>query len=107
MRVGAIPARRLPGGAVVCRPSTAVAMTMPAGGAIAVGVSYAMYTSWGFTAADVARSAMATFFANMAFKLVLPGVALALLLLEGDATGGLLTTALLGLGALTVCVATL
>src|SRR5438067_772927 len=87
MLVAAMPGLTLGQSAVVCQSSTAVAMTLPAGGALAVGVSYAMYSSWGFSAAQVARSAMATFFANMAFKLVLPGVALLLLVVEGDAGG--------------------
>ena len=34
------------------------AMTVPAGGAVAVGVSYAMYSSWGFGASQVALSAL-------------------------------------------------
>src|SRR5438552_10925017 len=104
MLVAAMPGLTLGQAAVVCQTSTSVAMTLPAGGALAVGVSYAMYTSWGFTAADVARSAMATFFANMSFKLVLPGIALLLLVLEGDASGELLTTAALGLGVLLACI---
>jgi putative heme transporter len=103
MLVAAMPGLTLGQAAVVCQSSTAVAMTVPAGGAVAVGVSYAMYSSWGFTAGQVARSAMATFFANMAFKLVLPAVALGLLVAEGNASAGLLTTALLGLGALVFC----
>ena len=100
MLVAAMPGLRLGQAAVVCQTSTSVAMTLPAGGALAVGVSYAMYSSWGFTGTAVARSAMATFFANMSFKLVLPAVALLLLLVEGDADGGLPTSALLGLTAL-------
>src|SRR5205823_3277663 len=107
MLVAAMPGLTLGQAAVVCQTSTSVAMTLPAGGALAVGVSYAMYASWGFTAADVARSAMATFFANMSFKLILPAIALLLLVLEGDASGGLLTTALLGLGVFVACVAAL
>src|SRR5919198_3612234 len=100
MLVAAMPGLTLGQAAVVCQTSTSVAMTLPAGGALAVGVSYAMYSSWGFSGAAVARSAMATFFANMSFKLVLPGVALLLLVLEGDASGELLATALLGVGVL-------
>src|SRR5437763_9763380 len=84
MLVAAMPGLTLGQAAVVCQSSTAVAMTMPAGGAVAVGVSYAMYSSWGFTKSQVARSAMATFLANMAFKLGLPSVALGLLVLAGD-----------------------
>jgi len=47
MLVAAMPGLTLGQAAVVCQSSTSVAMTLPGGGAIAVGVSYAMYTSWG------------------------------------------------------------
>src|SRR5438105_12293679 len=57
MLVAAMPGLTLAQAAVVCQTSTSVAMTLPAGGALAVGVSYAMYTSWGFSGVDVARSA--------------------------------------------------
>src|SRR5437899_11149836 len=73
MLVAAMPGLRLGQAAVVCQSSTSVAMTLPAGGALAVGVSFAMYASWGFTAADVARSAMATLLANLSFKVIPPG----------------------------------
>ena len=36
-------------------------MTLPGGGAIAVGVSYAMYTSWGFSPAGERRGARMRF----------------------------------------------
>jgi uncharacterized membrane protein YbhN (UPF0104 family) len=107
MLVAAMPGLTLGQAAVVCQSSTSVAMTVPAGGALAVGVSYTMYTSWGFTGTQVARSAMATFFANMGFKLVLPVVVLGLLVLEGDSNDGLLATALIGVGAFIVCSAML
>jgi uncharacterized membrane protein YbhN (UPF0104 family) len=107
MLVAAMPGLTLGQAGVVCQTSTSVAMTLPAGGAIAVGVSYTMYSSWGFTLAEIARAAMATFFANMSFKLVLPAIALLLLVVEGDASGGLLTTAVLGLVAFVVCVGAL
>src|SRR5215211_949403 len=68
--VPAMPGLTLGQAAVVCQTSTTVAMTVPAGGAVAVGVSYRIYTSWGFTAAQVALSAMVTFVANMSFKLL-------------------------------------
>jgi len=47
---------------------------------------------------------MATFFANMTFKLILPAFALLLLVIEGDASGGLLFTAILGLAVFVACV---
>ena len=96
MLIAAMPGLTLAQAAVVCQSSTTVAMTVPGGGALAVGVSYAMYTSWGFTPAQVAMSAMATFLANMLFKLVLPIVAVALVLAQGEATDAFIGTAAAG-----------
>src|ERR1041385_6462146 len=73
--------------ALVSQSSTSVAMTIPAGGALAVGVSYAMYTSWGFSRTDVGLVTVSTGIANFAVKLALPLVAVALVALEGDPAG--------------------
>jgi uncharacterized membrane protein YbhN (UPF0104 family) len=97
MLVAAMPGLTLGQAAVVCQTSTTVAMTVPAGGALAVGVAYGMYASWGFSVTQVALSAMATFVANMSFKLLLPAVSLAALAATGDATGDGLPAALAGL----------
>jgi len=96
MLVAAMPGLSLGQAAVVCQTSTTVAMTVPAGGAIAVGVSYRMYSSWGFTAGQVALSAMVTFVANMSFKLLLPAISLAALAATGAATGDELPAAVAG-----------
>jgi len=98
MLVAAMPGLSLGQAAVVCQSSTTVAMTVPAGGAVAVGVSYAMYTSWGFSRAQVALSALGTFVANMSFKLMLPAISLGLLAATGGATDEELPAALAGLG---------
>jgi uncharacterized membrane protein YbhN (UPF0104 family) len=97
MLVAAMPGLTLGQAAVVCQTSTTVAMTVPAGGALAVGVSYGMYASWGFGVSQVALSAMATFVANMSFKLLLPALSLAALAATGDANGEGLPAALAGL----------
>ena len=94
MLVAAMPGLSLAQAAVVCQSSTTVAMTVPGGGALAVGVSYAMYTSWGFRKSQVAMSAFATFVANMSFKLALPVLSLALLAANGDPDAGLVGTAI-------------
>lgn len=47
-----LPSIRLREAAVVNLGSTAVANTLPAGGALAMGVSWAMLSSWGVSAAD-------------------------------------------------------
>ncbi len=97
MLVAAMPGLTLGQAAVVCQTTTTVAMTVPAGGALAVGVGYGMYASWGFGVSQVALSAMATFVANMSFKLLLPAVSLAVLAATGEAAGDGLPAALAGL----------
>src|SRR4051794_15861550 len=57
MLVAAMPGLSLGQAAVVCQTTTSVAMTVPAGGAVAVGLAYAMYASWGFGVGAVALSA--------------------------------------------------
>src|SRR5207253_9972756 len=98
MLVAAMPGLTLGQAAVVCQSSTSVAMTLPGGGAIAVGVSYAMYTSWGFTPSDIALSTLLTGIVNMSFKFVLPVVSLAVLAVNHEGDTELLSTALAGVG---------
>src|SRR5438034_201160 len=86
--------------ALVNQSSTSVAMTIPGGGALAVGVSYAMYTSWGFSRSDVGLVTVSTGIANFAVKLALPLVAVALVALEGDPAGDLLSGAVVGMAVL-------
>jgi putative heme transporter len=80
--------------------TTAVANTVPAGGAVAVGLTYAMYSSWGFTGAEIVRSIIVSGVWNTFAKLGMPIIALALLVLAGGATAGLLTASLIGLAVL-------
>jgi putative heme transporter len=89
---------------MVNQSSTSVAMTLPAGGAIAVGLSYAMYTSWGFKKRDIVRSAVVTGIVNMLVKFVLPVVAVVLLAARGEPSDWVLPTALVGLILLTAAV---
>ncbi len=51
--VAALPGLRLREAAVVNQASTAVSNTLPAGGALGVGLTLAMLTSWGFTIAAI------------------------------------------------------
>jgi uncharacterized protein (TIRG00374 family) len=98
--VAALPGLRLREAAVVNQASTAVANTLPGGGAIGVGVSIAMLTSWGFTVAAIARSALVTGIWNNFVKLGMPVLALALLALEGGLTPARLAAAAIGIGVL-------
>ena len=102
--VAALPGLRLREVAVVNQASTAVSNTLPAGGAIGVGVSIAMLTSWGFTIGSIGRSAVVTGIWNNFVKLGMPVLALALLALEGDITPARLAAAAIGIGVLVAAI---
>lgn len=80
--------------------STAVAHAVPGGGAVAVGLSYAMYSSWGFRPGPIARSVLITGLTNNLAKFAFPVVALALLAFEGGASTTLVIAAVFGLALL-------
>ena len=98
--VAALPGLRLREAAVVNQASTAVSNTLPAGGAIGVGVTLAMLTSWGFTIAAFTRSAIVTGIWNNFVKLGMPVLAVALLALEGNITPVRLAAAAIGIAVL-------
>lgn len=98
--VAVLPGLRLREAAIVNQASTAVSNTLPAGGAIGVGVTYAMYTSWGFTTPEIALSALVSGVWNNFVKLGMPVLALALVAIGGDATLQRTLAAAAGLGAL-------
>ncbi len=100
----ALPGLRLREAAVVNQASTAVSNTLPAGGAIGVGVSIAMLTSWGFTIGSIGRSAIVTGIWNNFVKLGMPVLALALLALEGEVTPARLAAAGIGIAILATAV---
>jgi uncharacterized membrane protein YbhN (UPF0104 family) len=85
---------------VVTQSSTAIANTVPAGGAVGVGVTFAMYSSWGFRRAASTLSVAVTGVWNIFGKLALPVAALGLVALLGTAGGGLIAAALAGITAL-------
>lgn len=102
--MAAMPGLTLLQAAVNNQTTTAVANTVPGGGAVAVGVGYAMFRSWGFTTGDIALLVLVTGVWNTLMKFGLPVVALAILALEGDVGGGLATAAVVGLVGLAVSV---
>ena len=102
--VAALPGLRLREAAVVNQASTAVSNTLPAGGALGVGLTLAMLTSWGFTIAAITRSAVVTGIWNNFVKLGMPVLALALLALEGGITPARLAAAAIGIAVLVAAV---
>ena len=84
--------------------STAVANTLPAGGALGVGVNFAMYRSWGFDNASITLALLVSGILNTFVKLAMPVVALALLVILGEANTALAVAAALGVAVLAVAV---
>jgi uncharacterized membrane protein YbhN (UPF0104 family) len=97
-----LPGLSLAQAAVVNQSSTSVAMTVPGGGAVAVGVTYAMFRSWGFRRSEIALQALVTGIWNIFMKLALPVIALIILVVHGDDRGALVSAALIGVTILTL-----
>lgn len=103
--VAALPGMRLREAAVVNQSSTAVSNTLPGGGAIGVGVTLAMQTSWGFRISNIARAALVTGIWNNFVKLGMPVMALTLLAVERDITATRLSAAVIGVAVLVGAIA--
>lgn len=95
-QTAAMPGLTIAQAAVNNQTSTSIANTLPGGGFVAVGVSYAIYRSWGFSNNQIALSVLVTGIWNVFMKLGLPIVALVFLAIQGQATGGLLVAAAIG-----------
>ena len=98
--VVATPGLTIPQAAVLTQTTTAVANTVPAGGAISVGLTYTIMSSWGFSKSRTTLSVVVTGIWNNFLKLGLPIVALAIVLMQGQSGGGRLIAAILGLAGL-------
>jgi putative heme transporter len=96
----ATPGITYPQAAVLTQSTTAVANSVPAGGAIAVGLTYTILSSWGFSKVRATVSIVVTGIWNNWLKLATPVLALALLAMQGERGGGQLFAALLALGGL-------
>jgi uncharacterized membrane protein YbhN (UPF0104 family) len=103
--MAALPGLKLGQSAVLTQTTTSVANTLPAGGAVAVGLTYTILRSWGFPAHAIALYVGVTGVWNVFLKLSLPIAALALLAITGQASAALLVGALIGLAVLGVAVA--
>jgi putative heme transporter len=86
--------------AVMTQSTTAVANSVPAGGAVAVGLTYTMLSSWGFSRSRSTLSVVVTGIWNNFVKLGTPILALTLLALQGQPGGGRLLAAAAGLAGL-------
>jgi uncharacterized protein (TIRG00374 family) len=85
---------------LMTQSTTAIANTVPGGSAIGIGMTYAMLGSWGYSRSRSTTAVLVSGVWNSFIKLGMPVFALALLALQGSATGGRVTAALLGIAGL-------
>jgi len=102
--VACLPGLTLGQAAVATEASTAVANTVPGGSYIAVGITYAMFHSWGFRRSVITLALLVSGIFNNFAKLAVPVLALVVLALQGSATAGRVTAGLLGIAALVAAV---
>jgi putative heme transporter len=95
-----LPSIRLREAAVVNLGSNAVANTLPAGGALAMGVSWAMLSSWGVSTAEYVLYTLVSGIWNVFARLGLPVLALMILMTVGRPGAGLIAAAAGGLALL-------
>lgn len=104
--VAATPGLTYPQAAVLVESTTAVANSVPGGSAVAVGLTYSMLGSWGFSRSRSTLSLIVSGLWNNFAKLGLPVLALALLALQGDVNGPRVTAGLFGIAALVASITT-
>jgi uncharacterized protein (TIRG00374 family) len=86
--MASLPGLRASQGLIVTEASTAIANTVPGGAGFGIGVTWAMFSSWGFRRPEIALSVLVTGVWNIFAKLGLPVLALALVAVEGESTAG-------------------
>jgi uncharacterized protein (TIRG00374 family) len=98
----ALPRLRYRHGFMEMQASTAVATTVPAGGALALGLTYRMFDSFGFSNVAVSTAVVTTGVWNLGFKFGLPIVAVVLMTVTGHSVGHAVGAALAGVLLLAV-----
>ncbi len=102
--MAALPGLRLWPAAVLTQTTTSVANTLPGGGAIAVGLTYSILHSWGFTGTNVALYVGVTGIWNIFVKLALPVLSIAALVATGESSAAFVTAAIVGVVVLAIAV---
>jgi len=100
-----LPSVRLREAAVVNLGSSAVANTLPAGGALAMGVSWAMLSGWGVSTADYVLYTLVSGIWNVFARLALPVIALLAMVTVSRPGTGLIAAAAAGLALLCISAA--
>lgn len=95
-----LPGLKIRQAVVVTESCTAVANTLPGGGAISMALGYAMYGSWGFSKSRVTVSLLVSGIWNNFAKLGMPVLALVLLAFTQQPSGGRVVAGVVGIVAL-------
>jgi uncharacterized membrane protein YbhN (UPF0104 family) len=102
--MAALPGLKLSRAAVLTQTTTSVANTLPGGGAIAVGLTYTILKSWGFTGTDVALYVGVTGIWNIFIKLALPVLSIVFLVIAGQSGSAYVVAAVIGVIVLAIAV---
>jgi putative heme transporter len=89
---------------VMTQSTTAVSNTVYGGAAIGIGMTYSMFGGWGYSRSRTTTAVTVSGVWNSFIKLGLPVLALALVAVQGNAGGGRLTAALIGLAGLVAAI---
>jgi uncharacterized membrane protein YbhN (UPF0104 family) len=100
--VGATPGLTYRQAFVATESTTAVANTLPGGGAIGIAMTYSILGSWGFSRSRVSVSLVVSGLWNNFVKLGMPVLAVCLLVLQGSPSTGRVMAAGIGLAALII-----
>jgi uncharacterized protein (TIRG00374 family) len=84
--------------------TTAVSNTLPAGGALGVAATFGMFSTYGFTNSQISGYVVVSGIWNNFVKLGMPVIALAFLALQGEASGALVTAAVVGVAVLVAAI---
>lgn len=95
--VASLPGLSLWHAMLVSQATTALSNTVPGGGAVGIGVSYAMFASFGREGPEIAAAAVVSGLFNNGMRLVLPVAAFVLLALTGPVHDAVGAAALAGL----------
>jgi uncharacterized protein (TIRG00374 family) len=85
---------------MMTQATTAVANTVPAGSAIGIGMTYGMLGSWGYSRSRSTTAVLVSGVWNSFIKLGMPVLALALVALQGGASGRRVIAAVVGIAGL-------
>ncbi len=102
--MAALPGLRFGQAAVLTQTTTSVANTLPGGGAIAVGLTYTILRSWGFSGTDTALYVGVTGIWNIFTKLALPLLSIVALVAAGKSSSAYIVAAVAGVVVLGVSV---